>query len=203
MRRMDEPAGNADRSQTQPAVLAPPLCGSQKIESMNEERTPPIEQEHWDRITAILSMFVALCALGTSVWQGQLTMIHNRLSVTPILQAHIRTSDRPTRFEFILENNGLGPGRVLKCTYTLDGVAFDDIGVVLSKLELSKLGVHIDISDPMRVFKPGDAVPVISVTGNDKPDFDLGKAEQLLSKLRIRVDYESLYHEKHYEEMNL
>ena len=67
-------------------------------------------------VIAISSGVVALCALGTSIWQGYISRHHNLLSVRPHLEIVVSLS-RDEGLRFRLVNGGLGPA-------LLDSVSF-------------------------------------------------------------------------------
>ena len=65
-------------------------------------------------IVAVLSVFVAGCALGVTVWQGRQNDKHNRLSVKPFLITYMKfySKDKIKYIEFGISNNGIGPAVV-------------------------------------------------------------------------------------------
>ena len=73
------------------------------------------------RIANVLTLVVALAAIGLSIWEGRENRLHNRLSVLPYLQQYVITirdglSDPDYRITYALKNTGLGPA-VLKELY--------------------------------------------------------------------------------------
>lgn len=61
----------------------------------------------WDRIPAIASGLIALCALGVSLYQVYLSRLHNRLSEMPHLALHVEQS--LGQYKIQLRNDGIGP----------------------------------------------------------------------------------------------
>ena len=78
------------------------------------------KQNQWDRITAVSGIFIALCALFISVWQGYLSREHNRLSVMPQLAINLDWHFENKSGLFVY-NQGLGPARIKRVSIFLDG----------------------------------------------------------------------------------
>ncbi|MGU9962779.1 MAG: GNAT family N-acetyltransferase [Candidatus Halichondribacter symbioticus] len=64
-----------------------------------------------DNITAIATVFIAVCALGVTLWQGWETRKNNRLSLRPLLRFESTESvhDGVGQYKFFLVNRGVGP----------------------------------------------------------------------------------------------
>lgn len=82
----------------------------------------------WDRVTAIASLIVAALALAVSVWQGQVTRNHNRLSVKPQVQISRNLSLGADPKGLLVVNNGVGPATVHGSLLNFGG---KDIGPII------------------------------------------------------------------------
>ncbi len=65
-------------------------------------------------VVAITSAFIAVCALGVTVWQGRQNYKHNKLSVLPLLRFEGSNSKGDGtgyvgHYEFNIVNRGIGP----------------------------------------------------------------------------------------------
>lgn len=59
-------------------------------------------------IAAMSSVFVAICALVVSLWQGHIMRKHNRLSSKPVIDMNLHVTTQKVCLEIL--NCGLGPG---------------------------------------------------------------------------------------------
>ncbi|MCA8834596.1 MAG: hypothetical protein K8953_05865 [Proteobacteria bacterium] len=84
-----------------------------------------------DNITAIATAFIAVCALGVTVWQGWQNYKHNKLSVKPLLrfeeshQEAVEPIHKKTKgffhYKFMISNYGVGPAVIKKFVLFSDG----------------------------------------------------------------------------------
>lgn len=68
-----------------------------------------------------LSIAVAGCALGLSVWQGYIQRVHNHVSVEPRINAYFQSNEGNHTHGLYLINNGMGPGYVESLDIYFDG----------------------------------------------------------------------------------
>ncbi len=81
-------------------------------------QTKSLASDRLQRSANILTILVALVAIGLSIWEGRENRLHNRLSVLPHLKSIESISrsgvdDSTFTMTYALDNNGLGPA-VLK-----------------------------------------------------------------------------------------
>jgi len=69
-------------------------------------------------VIAVASTFIALCALGISVWTGFLTRQHNRLSVMPKLEIYKNFDDEWSGL--YISNLGFGPAKLVEFKIWVD-----------------------------------------------------------------------------------
>lgn len=80
----------------------------------------------WEAAISLAAAFIALCALGATLWQSALTRKHNRLSVRPALVVTTHEEEQELADERLvhlivtLHNNGLGPA-IIDSVALLDG----------------------------------------------------------------------------------
>jgi len=140
----------------------------------------------------------AIAAVVVAVWQGVETRHHNRQSVAPHLTYYtFFTALRPC-LGIEVSNNGIGPAIVTGFDLFVDGEMVTDRTAggwpeALRKLALDEAWVQFhwfDVSDGIRV---GQSVWLVGISLQDcDPDREeaLRKA---LARLRIRVEYKSVY----------
>jgi len=145
------------------------------------------------------SMFIALLALFTTVYQAELTRKHNRLSVIPLMLF----SSSEIEYEISLTNNGAGPGIVLglemmvKDEYFIDNDAKKIRSIIAetikrSSLQLSGEDYIVTAYDGFMVLKPGDKVKLLELI-NDKKSKEF---VELMKLINFGVCYKSIYNDR-------
>lgn len=97
------------------------------------ERPTPSSSSREDRwlfrMQGVLTLVIALAAIGLALWEGIENRRHNRLTVQPRLGAAINTG-RDTAGEFVkmeIESTGLGPAVIKTFRIYFDGVMQDSV----------------------------------------------------------------------------
>ena len=92
------------------------LCNIDVIEAIADGWNPSIA-------VAVLSVFVAGCALGVTFWQGWQNDRHNRLSVRPLLKFDVTAGAGHGRrlYKLKLTNYGVGPAIIKDIKLFSDG----------------------------------------------------------------------------------
>jgi hypothetical protein len=75
----------------------------------------------WDTVTGISSVFIALCALIYTIWQGKKAQRHNILSFRPHLTSWSHRDSDKGVYAVELMNNGLGPALIESFAVLIDG----------------------------------------------------------------------------------
>ena len=91
------------------------------------ERPPPGGGNVLLRLQPLLTLVIALAAIGLAIWEGSENRRHNRLSVQPRLGASV-VSGEDAAGEFVrmaVESTGLGPAVVNTFRIYVDGIAQD------------------------------------------------------------------------------
>lgn len=154
-----------------------------------------------DTVVGISAVFIALCALGVSVWTGWLTRRHNRLSVRPHL---ILTYNwvSPNPFAITLANEGTGPAWVKSRELRVDGTSIHSMTIVGWEAAMRQLGLK-NIQFDCHSLGIDDAVAV----GATRTLLNIPKAHEIpggrekifeaFRRLEIRIQYSSIYGEKY------
>jgi len=166
-----------------------------------------VEKISPDTVTAICSVFIAVCALIVSIWQGSATRRHNKLSVKPYINIRVSISKHADFMGIQIENNGIGPAVIRKCIVFVDGkpTQIDSFG---SWEKVGKAAGIFDKKISFRTFpegtvlKEGQALDLISYPKQNWTDKGRTIVEKALSRIRVKIEYDSLYGDK-FEETNL
>ncbi len=151
-----------------------------------------------DNITAIATAFIAVCALGVTVWQGMETRKHNRLSVRPFLVLRIteeKIDEKKPNVEikFIIANNGSGSAFIKKFIGKIDGEKFAESDPKKYKKALVKI-----IENPKKAtchaistgtaIKQGEEITLMSFEYTSEK-----KKIEILKKIKFIIEYQSIY----------
>lgn len=152
---------------------------------------------HWSKWTAIGTMAMAICALGTSLWQGYTLQQHNKLSMRPYLEFEAnlqRYEQGKISFEIRLNNNGLGPADVTQAVFYVNDKVLSSSHQVWPAIGVSANPNCLGAGNVARFYKVDDKQMVISTT---TPECRLSQEEydKLMNSLRIELTYRSLYGE--------
>ncbi len=143
-------------------------------------------------VIAVLSLFIAACVLGVTIWQGLQNRKHNRLSVLPLL-GMLRISGG-INYEMKLINRGVGPAIIKNFELLFDGkiVSCNDYKAYRTFfLEIDNINVtgasHYAIDD---VIKVGEELTLWHFEKVNYQDISY------LNKITFRVEYYSIYRDK-------
>ena len=147
-------------------------------------------------VIAVLSVFIAGCVLGVTIWQGLQNRKHNRISVLPLLMCEEDLDKENTILRLV--NSGVGPAIITKIE-----LLFDDKVVSCNNNASYRAFLNEEMKQPPEpVFGYIYAGEIMSVGykhlmwhlrhGKTKKDINFAR------KLSLRVEYESVYHDKTY-----
>ena len=154
-----------------------------------------------EQITALAALVVALVSMATGVWQARATRIHNRLSVQPRLVIRWHSGGSHGILGLTVANEGLGPAVVTRSVFRFDGKeqewsdVLDNLTVEFNKLELPDYLRFTDVVQGT-VIRSGDRLWVFSTEASDDA---VDRFPPLSNRVRLRIWYESMYHEKYVE----
>lgn len=149
-------------------------------------------------IIALASAGIALAALGTAVWNSQVVIRHQKLSVKPHLQIdfHFATDEDVGIY---LTSNGLGPAKYVSMTWRTDQMDYP-IDTPKKYLRIVKaLGLEHLTANYLRpqdgsFFEPGKSKALLVFPGTaNSPNH--GQVVDALYGLTFEISYESLYGE--------
>lgn len=98
-------------------------------------------------MTNVLTILVALAAIGLSVWQGYEFRMHNRLSVLPQLEPSMSTINVPGDTMFVryeVANTGLGPAVLANVVVFYDGERIYDTQAMEAHLSFRAIRAELD-----------------------------------------------------------
>jgi hypothetical protein len=151
-----------------------------------------------DQVIALAAALIALAALGIAVWEGVMSRRHDRLSVGPLLVLRHHLGGSRGSLGLTISNEGLGPAVVTKCILEVDGEPCKEDGdngweAAISLLGLRDFRPRYTTVAPDGIIRPGDTVWLLSTTVTEDHVSGLSKA---LSRLNVRVSYESIYKDR-------
>lgn len=145
-----------------------------------------------DRV-AVASAFIALCALGLSVYEGHTNRLHQRLSVQPYVSFGFYYDNDSAHYA--LNNWGLGPATLRWFRASVDGKAQTTWRAVLRAIGMDpNVQFRQSIPEPGVMMPPSSvsqSVEILSVVGA------AGKDALILNNNRVKLEacYCSLYGE--------
>ena len=161
-----------------------------------------------DTFIALCVAIIALCALSVSIWQCFETRKHNKLSVRPCLSLRVMISRQAPYMGIQIENNGIGPAVIKKCTVYVDKMPFtvdsyeDWVKAGTAARIFSKKISFLTLPEGT-VIKEGQGVSLIAYPKENQTEEGIKNIEEVLAyHLRAKVTYESIYKEK-FEVTNL
>lgn len=153
-----------------------------------------------DKIILASTSLIATLALVASIWQGIETRNHNRLSVKPILTISRNynlsinkrasgLSDTIPTYELRIKNSGIGPA-----IFSSFNVFLDDkvIPVTNDKSPWVRFNNELNFSQSSW-FGEGD----VFTAGLNRKIIKCYRNIELLKRLKIEVDYKSIYGEEY------
>ncbi len=160
----------------------------------------------WNWLSSNATNIIAICALVTTFLHAYISRRHNRLSVKPHLEIARRFSFKEQEFYIKILNNGIGPALLTKTKLLVDDVEVnvkksEALRNVISELfHLYKYNQHYTIISDSYMMKPNDEMILMKVelldSLNTFPVTSTDEMEQLDSRIRVAISYESMYGEK-------
>jgi hypothetical protein len=153
-----------------------------------------------------VEFFIACSALGLVIWQGLMQRHHNRLSVRPYLCSNRNISIDDLLMSISVLNSGIGPAIVKKSTFYFDKERIDEecnshwdkIRNRLNNQFTLDLTFDICRKSAIDIGHAGEVI-ILEIQINDKLKkhenaYEIAKKE--LDRIRIELEYESMYGEK-------
>lgn len=157
-------------------------------------------------IISISAIFIALCALGVSIWEGYETRKNNRLSMTPKLEFFISWIVGDNLTGISIQNNGLGPAIINTCEIHFEDKVYsvtefaELVGGIIAKDEQAPKNIRINGCDLSHnsTFIATEKVPFIWLNeDSSKYKENIRYLQKLISKINIKIEYKSIYNQKY------
>ena len=153
---------------------------------------------------AITSAVIAVCALGTSLWNAIAIRRHQKLSVRPHLTFSRYIQPGSPQVRISLKNNGLGTAIIESINVYLDGNDFPinrashwcDLVDKLNKIDGDVIGFRMYAGEALRA---GDSISLLEVQNDEDGDTEAIGAQ--FDRIRIVARYKSMYDEQFTEIM--
>lgn len=159
---------------------------------------------HYQIITSIAGVVVALCALGLTLWQLSVAQRHNRLSVRPHLTTWRTIQLDPFSVIVTITNNGLGPALIEEFKFTspngkpLEGKPEEQLADALylffsdyeDTVAIETAHMYADLSVAVGEER---VLLKLDIIGDEVPT-DAFIDEQI-SKVKLNIKYKSFYGE--------
>ena len=168
------------------------------------ERAPQPRDGLLYRLQPLLTIVIAVAAIGLATWEGMENRRHNRLSVVPRLGGGIDTG-RNADGQYVrmsVENTGLGPAVITRFRVLFDGVAQDTtvtagnnpFSRVIGAFASTEVGINAHALGEGYYFPPGRTQVLFEALRAPAADTAiLTLAESLLQRLAVQICYCSIY----------
>jgi hypothetical protein len=158
-------------------------------------------------ITAVCGLFVAVLALGTTIWTLFVTRKHNIQSVRPHLkfERFAIAKEDTSEAGILLKNDGIGPALISSISIEFDGDTINySRGVIKEKIKLLELKNLY--SDGQTIVESGS---VVGVNASEyiihlifKGPIHSESIYKKLIRFNMHIHYESFHKEKYCVELN-
>jgi len=156
-----------------------------------------------DKILSLSAILIALASIFVTIWESSEIRRHNRLSVRPKLEIFFNYDPGCRSMEWILCNNGIGPGIIKDSRIIIDkkaypinnGAIFDNVGDILGLEGLSIMKIS-SMNSGLALIKEETMKPIFRFELKSKvKEEDFWK---LHDRIEFKIDYESMYLEQFY-----
>lgn len=174
-----------------------------KLETKNrytDEMETKLIEASIGTIGTITTAVIGICALGLTIYQAALARKHNRLSVRPHLTRFTNLGTQPGKgvLSVDLINKGIGPAFISAFEVYLDDKPITDVKEAVNKM-LSARQYHqqITLLTDDYALSAGESKSLLKLVVALQDGDSLDEIEKELSRLDLRVDYESAYKESY------
>lgn len=152
---------------------------------------------NFETITSIATVFIAVLALGLTIWQGWMSRRHNYNSVCPLLTYETHNTTNTKDFGIYIKNNGTGPAIINDMKFFVDGeeveeVSNDSWDYILKKLKLPLTNIISATFDNESVLSAGERQFLISI-GEQANVEQKSNLKKIFPRIGIEIYYESIY----------
>jgi hypothetical protein len=157
----------------------------------------------------IVAIFIALCALGVSIWQGVETRKNYRLSVTPKLSIDTDWISGSDEIGISVRNKGIGPAIIQCIEFEKDNQLFKSKSTVRDYSRFIAInylsGTNITTYNwdlfPDEALAVGETANLYCLNNAHTHDVDkILQFRKILVGTRIRIEYKSIYEKEFFVE---
>lgn len=157
-------------------------------------------------VIATSAAIIALASLYVAIRQTELARKHNRLSVRPFIAIY-RKQFKGQPIEYSIENRGIGPAIVKSFRVLVNGneISASDGNIIyeaMDALEIERSHVGGHLFGTNEVLKAGQEVVVLRFPKSGDEEAIQKDLLNKLSRMKFRIQYESMYEEKFEHEGN-
>lgn len=156
-----------------------------------------------ETIIAVLALLISLVAVYFTREQLEVSRLHNRLSVKPILDVTPHAEGTDGRNGFYLTNVGLGPAILTSFSastgdLSMEGFGSDRWQSVLNAAEANENCFATGWPREAAALKSGDEIALFEVTSANDSEFCFAEMIKLMGGVGIdvKVGYQSIYKEE-------
>ena len=158
---------------------------------------------NWEVITGISGSVIALCALVLTIWQAIVARKHNKLTVKPYLTTWSTILAENYFYQVDLINNGVGPALIKSFKVFVDNkeLSGTHAGSLDKAFQMLLPSVSYEsynsflINGYVTAAKDKHELIKIKFSDISAPKFE--DVEQAFKRIRLFIEYESIYNEKH------
>lgn len=157
---------------------------------MNEQAdvSPPKSRFEWDRITALMAVFIGACALAVSLYTAYLQNAQVRAQTWPYLQMWQSNVER----SYSISNRGIGPARIADVKLRIDGKQVAGFDEAIRLLQAKKDPVpSLQSYFARRVLAPNEDVRIIQFESDEHYNIFMENRD----RMRFEVCYCSVLNE--------
>lgn len=150
-------------------------------------------------VIGIVSVIIAFCALGFTIWQGAQTKRHNKLSVMPHLTTWTHSDNSKNIYVIELLNNGIGPALIKSFQIQVDGHTINGEGTepIIKTLKILFPGYQYSSRQSflnrgyMMTAKESRPLVIVQFAATKIPSQD--EVDHAIKRTRLMISYASIY----------
>lgn len=155
------------------------------------------DAEFYQFITSVVAVFIALLALGLTIWQAHMTRQHNYKSVKPLLSFERYRDPMDPGFGIYLINCGLGPAIIIETKFFVDGKEINKDKInpwfhVLNLLKINVPNIQTGFYENDSVISPGARSTLLTIDKDTDPTIE-NQFKLAIPRIGIEIYYESIY----------
>lgn len=159
-------------------------------------------KDFYEVATQVGTLIIAALAFYVSAAQTYTTHLHNKRMVIPHLGSYWESDNDEKTYIYTITNNGLGPAKIKRVTYTLDNTSIDapkhhQIEPLLELLLSPNARTQQLVTIGQNEYIPQGETKIILKLEFQDENVDLDKiVKDIQERASIRVEYESIVGQK-------